>query len=117
MSALTTHILDTGLGKPAAGVRLHLHKRVGDQQQYLSTHITNEDGRCDAPILSGEAFATGVYELVFEMGDYLRQHHAGLPDPLFLDQIVIRFGISNTQDHYHVPLLVSPFGYSTYRGS
>ncbi|ACX95706.1 hydroxyisourate hydrolase [Halothiobacillus neapolitanus] len=117
MSALTTHILDTSLGKPAADVRLLLHKWVDNQPQYLSTHITNADGRCDAPILSGEAFTTGVYELVFDMGNYLRQHYADLPDPLFLDQIVIRFGISSTQDHYHVPLLVSPFGYSTYRGS
>ncbi|HUX83409.1 MAG TPA: hydroxyisourate hydrolase [Halothiobacillus sp.] len=117
MSALTTHILDTSLGKPAAGVRIHLHKRVGNQSQHLSTHMTNDDGRCDSPILAGEAFTIGTYELVFEMGAYLRQNHTPLPEPLFLDQIVIRFGISNAQDHYHVPLLVSPFGYSTYRGS
>lgn len=117
MSALTTHILDTSLGKPAAGVRIHLHRWVENQPQHVSTHTTNEDGRCDSPILTGEAFATGTYELVFDMGSYLRQHHAPLPEPLFLDQIVIRFGISNPLAHYHVPLLVSPFGYSTYRGS
>lgn len=117
MSGLTTHILDTSLGTPVPGVSVQLFAVQGHKSALISTHITNADGRCDTPMLSGEAFTTGVYELVYEMGDYLRQHHADLPDPLFLDRIVIRFGISNTQDHYHVPLLVSPFGYSTYRGS
>lgn len=117
MTGLTTHILDTSLGQPVPGVSVQLFAGQGQQRALISTHITNADGRCDAPILNGEAFVTGIYELVFEMGGYLRQHYVGLPDPLFLDQIVIRFGISNTQDHYHVPLLVSPFGYSTYRGS
>jgi len=117
MTGLTTHILDTALGKPAQGVSVQLFARQGDQRALLSTHITNADGRCDTPILAGEAFVTGTYELVFEMGSYLRRHHAPLPEPLFLDDIVIRFGISDSQAHYHVPLLISPFGYSTYRGS
>jgi len=117
MIGLTTHILDTSLGTPAAGVSIQLFTGQGAQRVLISTHITNADGRCDAPLLSGETLTRGVYELVFEMGRYFRQHNDDLPDPLFLDQIVIRFGLSDTQTHYHIPLLVSPFGYSTYRGS
>ncbi|MHB1228870.1 MAG: hydroxyisourate hydrolase [Halothiobacillus sp.] len=117
MSGLTTHILDTSLGKPAQGVSIQLFQWVGNQRLHLSIHITNQDGRCNAPLLAKETFEQGLYELVFEMGSYFHQHHPNLPDPLFLDQIVIRFGISSTQDHCHIPLLISPFGYTTYRGS
>ena len=86
------------------------------QRRHLKTVSTNADGRCDAPLLEGAAFATGEYELVFKAGDYLRGQGASLPAPAFLDVVPIRFGMAE-QTHYHVPLLVSPYGYSTYRGS
>ena len=113
---LTTHVLDTAAGKPAAGLSIALYRLSGNERTLLKTAMTNADGRCDAPILSGEEFETGQYELVFFAGDYLRGLDADLPDPLFLDQIPIRFGMAEAA-HYHVPLLLSPFGYSTYRGS
>ncbi|MDP3898455.1 MAG: hydroxyisourate hydrolase [Mesorhizobium sp.] len=113
---LTTHVLDTATGKPAAGLTISLYRHDGDQRTLLKTVATNEDGRCDAPLLEGAAFATGEYELVFSAGDYLRGMGASLSKPPFLDLIPIRFGIAQ-QSHYHVPLLLSPYGYSTYRGS
>jgi len=113
---LTTHVLDTATGKPAAGMSIALYRVSGDTHARLKTVTTNADGRCDAPLLAGAEFETGHYELVFFAGDYLRQQGAKLPDPLFLDQIPIRFGMAE-QTHYHVPLLLSPYGYSTYRGS
>ena len=113
---LTTHVLDTASGRPAAGLNIVLYKLGGDSRRKVKEAMTNADGRCDAPILSGEEFETGQYELVFFAGDYLRGLGADLPDPLFLDQIPIRFGMAEAA-HYHVPLLLSPFGYSTYRGS
>ncbi|WP_152047241.1 hydroxyisourate hydrolase [Aureimonas psammosilenae] len=113
---LTTHVLDTALGKPAAGLALTLFRLDGDKRQEIVRATTNADGRCDAPLLSGEAFRTGRYELVFEAGTYLRNTQGPLAEPLFLDDVVIRFGIAESA-HYHVPLLLSPFGYSTYRGS
>ncbi|MTI45811.1 5-hydroxyisourate hydrolase [Roseibium hamelinense] len=116
MGRLTTHVLDTALGKPAKGLKIELW-RTGSEPSHISTHVTNEDGRVDGPILSGEAFAAGTYELRFKAGAYLRSTGQNLPDPLFLDEIPIRFGIAEAGGHYHVPLLLSPFGYSTYRGS
>lgn len=116
MGRLTTHVLDTALGKPASGLKIELWT-AGDAPRHLSTHETNEDGRVDGPILSGEAFKAGVYELRFSAGDYLKTSGQALPDPLFLDVIPLRFGIAEEGGHYHVPLLLSPFGYSTYRGS
>ncbi|MFN3548862.1 MAG: hydroxyisourate hydrolase [Mesorhizobium sp.] len=113
---LTTHVLDTATGKPAAGLAIALYAVSGDSRTKLKSVVTNSDGRCDEPLLSGEAFRTGTYELVFFAGDYLRAQGVALPDPLFLDQIPIRFGMADAA-HYHVPLLLSPFGYSTYRGS
>jgi len=113
---LTTHVLDTALGKPAAGIKLALYRVSGNSHSKLKEAVTNADGRCDAPLLEGKAFQTGQYELVFFAGDYLRANGAALPDPLFLDQVPIRFGMAE-ETHYHVPLLLSPFGYSTYRGS
>lgn len=113
---LTTHVLDTALGRPAAGLALALYLLDGDARRELASAVTNADGRCDAPLLEGKAFATGTYELVFFAGDYLRRTSAALPDPLFLDRVPIRFGIAEER-HYHVPLLLSPYGYSTYRGS
>ena len=113
---LTTHVLDTASGRPAAGLKIALYAVSGDAHRKVKEVVTNADGRCDAPILEGKDFETGQYELVFFAGDYLRGLGADLPDPLFLDQIPIRFGMAEAA-HYHVPLLLSPFGYSTYRGS
>jgi 5-hydroxyisourate hydrolase len=113
---LTTHVLDTATGKPAAGLSIALYRVEGDRRDHLKTVATNSDGRCDAPLLAGEEFRTGEYELVFEAGEYLRRSGVALPGPAFLDIVPIRFGMAE-QAHYHVPLLLSPYGYSTYRGS
>lgn len=113
---LTTHVLDTARGVPAAGLRIVLNRVTAVSVEELADMTTNSDGRTDGPILPADAFAKGNYELLFFAGDYLRQ--AGLVDgdTPFLDVIPIRFGMDQ-DDHYHVPLLLSPFGYSTYRGS
>ena len=114
---LTTHVLDTAAGRPAAGVRIEL-SRDGER---LRDIVTNDDGRADGPLLEGAEFTPGVYALTFHVGDYFRaQAKAGerkLPEPPFLDVVPVRFGVSQADRHYHVPLLISPFGYSTYRGS
>ncbi|WP_417767619.1 hydroxyisourate hydrolase [Stappia sp.] len=120
MGRLTTHVLDTALGKPAAGLALSLWKAEGADDEAFSCiarAVTNADGRVDAPLLEGNAFVTGIYELRFEAGAYLATSGAKLPDPPFLDVVPLRFGIADAAAHYHVPLLLSPFGYSTYRGS
>lgn len=114
---LTTHVLDTARGCPAARLEVRLYRITEGGREQLASMITNADGRTDAPILPREAFATGIYELVFEAGDYLRETGQAGAAPLFLDQVPIRFGISDAQSHYHVPLLLSAYGYSTYRGS
>ena len=114
---LTTHVLDTSLGAPAAGLRISLYAIDNETKQHLTTMVTNADGRTDTPILDKEAFKSGRYELIFHAGPYLSAHHQGLSAPLFLDDIPIQFGISDASSHYHVPLLLSPHGYSTYRGS
>lgn len=111
---LTTHVLDTARGVPAQGIEIVL-RRLGEAEP-IARRVTNADGRCDEPLLAGEAFATGVYELTFHCGPYLDRTGAALPEPKFLDEIAIRFGVAEAR-HYHVPLLLSPFGYSTYRGS
>jgi 5-hydroxyisourate hydrolase len=113
---LTTHVLDTALGKPAAGITIALYRVTGNSHRKIAETITNADGRTDGPLLEGKALTEGHYELIFFAGDYLRA--AGQGDGiLFLDQIPIRFGVPDADQHYHVPLLLSPFGYSTYRGS
>ena len=117
MGRLTTHVLDTRLGRPAEGLRLTLARIGGDGATIIAEGTTNADGRLDAPLLAGEAFRSGVYEIVFHAGDYLRATGEPVPDPAFLDLIPIRFGIDDPEAHYHVPLLLSPYGYSTYRGS
>jgi len=114
---LTTHVLDTAQGCPAAGLNITLYRIDGATRTKLAEMQTNADGRTDTPILPQEGFAIGTYELVFEAGDYLRAGDQTLPEPLFLDQVPIRFGISDADAHYHVPLLLSAFGFSTYRGS
>ena len=118
MTGLTTHVLDTALGKPAEGLAIDLFHLEGETRRHLKSVVTNADGRVDGgPILIGETFRKGTYELVFHAGDYLRRSGATLADPAFLDVIPIRFGIADESGHYHVPLLISPYGYSTYRGS
>ena len=114
MGRLTTHVLDTSIGKPAEGLKLTL-RRLADGA-VLAECVTDADGRVDRPLLEGEAFVPGHYELVFEAGAYFRASGLTLPEPAFLETIPIRFGLSEAT-HYHVPLLVSPYGYSTYRGS
>lgn len=113
---LTTHILDTARGCPAAGVRIELYRLSGDSRKALGELVTNSDGRTDTPILAKGEMEVGTYELVFHMGAYF----SDLPqteDIPFVDIVPIRFGIANSQEHYHVPLLASPYSFSTYRGS
>lgn len=111
---LTTHVLDTARGRPAAGMRITLYALDGERRA-LREVVTNDDGRTDGPILPEGEFQTGRYELVFHVGEWLDGHHHAEP-PRFLDEVPIRFGMAEN-DHYHVPLLISPYGYSTYRGS
>lgn len=111
---LTTHVLDTARGCPAAGLRIVLRDAAG---AVLAEKVTNADGRTDGPILPSDRFAAGTYELTFHAGDYLRATEQAGAAPLFLDLVPIRFGMSDPEAHYHVPLLLSPYGYSTYRGS
>jgi len=113
---LTTHVLDTARGCPAAGVSIALYRVSGNSHSKIAQAITNADGRTDGPILPEDKFKPGTYELIFFAGDYLRALGTTQGDTLFLDQIPIRFGMAEAS-HYHVPLLLSPFGYSTYRGS
>lgn len=114
---LSTHVLDTALGKPAAGVRIALYRVSGNSHKKLKEVVTNADGRTDVPMLLGDEVKEGSYELVFFAGDYLRATGQAGEGTLFLDEIPIRFGIPDAAQHYHVPLLISPFAYSTYRGS
>ncbi|MBS0126308.1 hydroxyisourate hydrolase [Thetidibacter halocola] len=114
---LTTHVLDTARGCPAEGIAIALYKVSGNSHRKIAETLTNADGRTDTPILPKDKFAPGTYELVFFCGDYLRAAGLAGADPLFLDQVPIRFGMADPEAHYHVPLLLSPYGYSTYRGS
>jgi len=115
MGKLTTHVLDTANGKPGVGVKVRLFSMENGRHLVASTE-TNADGRTDEPLMAGETFRSGVYELEFSVGDYFGGTNASQADPPFLDDVVIRVTLSG-DDHYHVPLLVSPWSYSTYRGS
>ncbi|WP_112662502.1 hydroxyisourate hydrolase [Microvirga flavescens] len=117
MGRLSTHILDTSNGRPAKGVRIELFALEGDKRHPVATEMTNADGRTDAPLMTGATFRTGTFELLFHVGEYFRSFGAPLSDPPFLDVVPIRFSIAEPDGHYHVPLLVSPWSYSTYRGS
>ena len=117
MGRLSTHVLDTARGKPAAGVVILLYRLEGAGRSLLREVVTNADGRTDGPLLEGAGLAAGSYELLFRAGDYLRASGQAGEGVLFLDEIPIRFGVPDAGQHYHVPLLISPFGYSTYRGS
>jgi 5-hydroxyisourate hydrolase len=111
-AGLTTHVLDTANGKPAAGVKLELYRLEGETRRLLTSTVTNSDGRTDEPLIARGSLQTGRYEIVFFVGEYF-----GLSGKRFLETVPIRFGIADTNAHYHVPLLVSPWSYSTYRGS
>jgi 5-hydroxyisourate hydrolase len=117
MGRLTTHVLDTAHGTPAAGMAITLLRRDGEGHVPVLSTTTNADGRCDAPLLDGGALVSGRYRLVFAAGEYFRRRGVALPDPPFIDEVTIDFGIADVNAHYHVPLLVSPWAYSTYRGS
>jgi 5-hydroxyisourate hydrolase len=116
LGRLTTHVLDTARGAPAGGLAIELF-RVGDTKVSLAQVTTNEDGRVDGALLDAGGFTVGAYELVFQVGAYLDGLEGGPKENRFLDEVVIRFSIDAADEHYHVPLLLSPFGYSTYRGS
>jgi len=113
MRKLTTHVLDTMSGRPAAGMAV----RLSETGVVLAAAVTNADGRCDEPLLAGERMKAGVFRLEFEVGDYFRALGLALPRPAFLETVILDCGVSEPLGHYHVPLLVSPFAYSTYRGS
>lgn len=117
MGRLSTHVLDTAKGKPAAGVKITLYRISGQSHRKVKEVVTNADGRTDGPLLEGDGLEPGSYELVFAAGDYLRATGQAGEGILFLDEIQIRFGVPDAGQHYHVPLLISPFAYSTYRGS
>ena len=117
MGVLTTHVLDTAHGLPAAGMSVELFSIDGDKRSLVQSAVTNASGRCDRPLLEGEDFRVGVWELVFHAADYFTGLGVELPAPPFLDKVTLRFGIAASAEHYHVPLLVSPWSYSTYRGS
>jgi 5-hydroxyisourate hydrolase len=117
MGRLTTHVLDAAHGCPGSSIKVELYRVEGSQLELVASAITNSDGRVDAPLLQGDEYRTGVYQVQFHAGDYYRARGVQLPEPAFLDVVVLRFGISAEQDHYHVPLLISPYSYSTYRGS
>ncbi|MEO8837949.1 MAG: hydroxyisourate hydrolase [Herbaspirillum sp.] len=114
---LSTHVLDTTLGQPGAGVEIELYVVKNGQRSLLKRVVTNHDGRCDAPLLERDAMQVGQYELVFAAGDYFARQSIALPTPRFIDRVTLAFGIADTSQNYHVPLLVSPWAYSTYRGS
>ncbi|HEV7368494.1 hydroxyisourate hydrolase [Arenibaculum sp.] len=118
MGRLTTHVLDTAHGRPAGGLRIELHAVGTDgATRLVKTVTTNADGRTDEPLLQGGDLAAGVFELRFHAGDHFRRLGVALPVPAFIDLVPIRFGIADPDGHYHVPLLVGPWSYSTYRGS
>ena len=113
MARISTHVLDTSRGKPAQNVVIEL--RFGSK--LVKSALTNANGRTDEPLISADRLETGVYELTFHAGDYFRAAGVELADPPFFDLVVVRFGVADPHGNYHVPLLLSPYGYSTYRGS
>lgn len=117
MARLSTHVLDVARGRPAQGVVVELHILRSEMRQHVTTSTTNADGRTTQPLLSGDSIEAGTYELTFHAGDFFRAQGVALTDPPFLDLVIIRFGIADPAGRYHVPLLLSPYSYSTYRGS
>ncbi|MCK9261108.1 MAG: hydroxyisourate hydrolase [Azoarcus sp.] len=116
MGRLTTHVLDTANGRPGKGIAVTVFRLDGERRE-VARAVTNNDGRCDRPLLEGPALEAGRYEIMFGAGDYFRSVDKTLPEPPFVDEVVLRFGVADAAAHYHVPLLVSPWSYSTYRGS
>ncbi|MBI3284424.1 MAG: hydroxyisourate hydrolase [Burkholderiales bacterium] len=117
MGRLTTHVLDTAHGKPGAGVALALYRLEAQQRTLLCQRVTDPDGRCAQPLLEGAALLAGIYELDFDLGTYFGSLDAALPQPAFLGIVTLRFGVADPGAHYHVPLVATPWSYSTYRGS
>ena len=117
MTRLTTHVLDVSAGTPAEGMRIELRESASADTRALADVRTNSDGRCPRPLLEGADFRAGRFALTFHVAEYFKARGVALPDPPFLDRVVIEFGIADASSHYHVPLLVTPWGYSTYRGS
>ena len=116
MGQLTTHVLDTSAGLPAAGIRIELHALAAAGPALLAATATGADGRCSAPLLAGSDFRSGRYALTYFVSEYFLARGVSLPVPAFLDDVVVRIGIANPAEHYHVPLLISPWSYSVYRG-
>lgn len=116
MTKLTTHVLDVFSGKPGKGIKVELFFFNGEKREKINSIILNNDGRSDKPLVENEKFKNGKYELIFYIGDYFKKITT-LNELQFLDDVVVRFGISNNKENYHVPLLVSPWSYTTYRGS
>ncbi len=114
---LSTHVLDTMHGAPAAGMSVALFTTQGDAATLVRRFVLNADGRSDGPLYDNQTLKTGTYRLVFDVAAYFRSRNVALPEPNFLDRVSLDFGVARTDDHYHVPLLVSPWSYSTYRGS
>jgi 5-hydroxyisourate hydrolase len=117
MGKLSTHVLDTAHGKPGAGIKVELYDTGAAGRTLLKSAVTNQDGRCDAPLLEGDTMRAGQYELVFHAGDYFAAQGVSLPEPRFIDRVTIAFGIADASQNYHVPLVMTPWSYSTYRGS
>ncbi|MBV7536430.1 hydroxyisourate hydrolase [Duganella sp. sic0402] len=117
MGKLSTHVLDITQGKPGAGVKVALYAVQPQGRTLIKSDVTNADGRCSAPLLEGDALKQGKYELVFSAGDYFAAQGVALPEPRFIDEVTLAFGIAHADQNYHVPLVVSPWAYSTYRGS
>ncbi|RJG11653.1 hydroxyisourate hydrolase [Massilia cavernae] len=117
MGKLSTHVLDTTQGKPGAGVKVELYSVRDGARTLIKAETTNLDGRCGSPLLEGDAMQVGQYELVFAAGDYFASQGVALPSPRFVDRVTIAFGIADATQNYHVPLVVTPWSYSTYRGS
>lgn len=117
MGKLTTHVLDTMNGCPAAGMKVALYRLEGGQAALIESLVLNHDGRADAPLLEGASMQAGQYRLVFEVAGYFRARGVALPEPPFLENVPLDFGLADAGAHYHVPLLASPWAYSTYRGS
>lgn len=117
MARLSTHVLDLSAGRPAQGIAIALYAVEPEARRHIKTVKANADGRTDEPLLAGEQIPPGTYELVFAAGDYFRSQGLSMPEPAFLNEVVIRFGVAEASGNYHVPLLLAPHGYSTYRGS
>jgi 5-hydroxyisourate hydrolase len=117
MGRLTTHVLDTAHGRPGAAIRVRLYRKRGTDYVLLKEVSTNADGRCDEPLLEAGEFTAGTYRLVFSAGAYFAAQGLVVPQPAFVDEVTLNFGVADADAHYHVPLLVSPYSYSTYRGS